>query len=634
MRRLLLAVAFLAFFLFFIPNIFAQSNQTLSNGQSTAAVTFPAGGCVYSWVNDNPSIGLAASGTGNIPSFTAINTGSSQVTATITGTPINLGVAYIANGGFGVNSVSVIDIAAQKVTPTISVGANPWGVSVNHTGTFAYVGNPSGNQSISVINTATNMISATIPINGEAGDMLISSDDSKLYVNDYPYITVINTSTNTIISDFTLGNYITPTGIALSPDGSKLYVANGTNNDILVVNTTTHGIIADILIGYNPFGIALSPDGSRLYVPYGVRTIYPDINKNDTLKIVNTANNTISAAIPVGQGADMVTLNNDGSRAYVINGFANSVSVVNTTSYQVVANIPVGNGPSGLSVTADGSELLVENDRDNNVSVINTATNTVTATIATGADPDSYGNFITQGAACSGGTISFKIIVNPTTVVTVGLVTGEISACIGTASASPNIQQFTVSGSNLTAAVTAIAPSGFEVSLTAGSGYGSSVVLNQASGNISNTIVYIRSAAGDAAGQISGNVVLSSTGVANQSVLVSGIVNALPTVNIVPDQTVTNSTATTAVNFTGTGNTFTWTNDTPSIGLASSGSGNIATFTAVNNTGSPIKATITAIPAQVRQFAYIPNEQSNSVSVVDLVTHVVTSTIPVGGGAI
>ena len=37
----------------------------------------------------------------------------------------------------------------------------------------------------------------------------------------------------------------------------------------------------------------------------------------------------------------------------------------------------------------------------------------------------------------------------------------------------------------------------------------------------------------------------------------------------------------------------TWTNDTPSIGLAASGSGQIPAFTAVNNTESPIVATIT-----------------------------------------
>ena len=42
---------------------------------------------VFNWTNDTPSIGLAASGTGSIPSFTAVNTGSTPMVATITVTP-------------------------------------------------------------------------------------------------------------------------------------------------------------------------------------------------------------------------------------------------------------------------------------------------------------------------------------------------------------------------------------------------------------------------------------------------------------------------------------------------------------------------------------------------------------------
>lgn len=41
----------------------------------------------YNWTNDNPSIGLSTSGTGDIPSFTGINNGVAPVTATITVTP-------------------------------------------------------------------------------------------------------------------------------------------------------------------------------------------------------------------------------------------------------------------------------------------------------------------------------------------------------------------------------------------------------------------------------------------------------------------------------------------------------------------------------------------------------------------
>jgi len=41
----------------------------------------------YSWVNSNITIGLGASGTGDIPPFTAINTGGTPTTASITVTP-------------------------------------------------------------------------------------------------------------------------------------------------------------------------------------------------------------------------------------------------------------------------------------------------------------------------------------------------------------------------------------------------------------------------------------------------------------------------------------------------------------------------------------------------------------------
>jgi hypothetical protein len=69
----------------------AIANQTICNNANTAAVTFgtanTGGTTTYSWTNDNTSIGLAASGTGDIASFVGVNTGTAPVTATITVTP-------------------------------------------------------------------------------------------------------------------------------------------------------------------------------------------------------------------------------------------------------------------------------------------------------------------------------------------------------------------------------------------------------------------------------------------------------------------------------------------------------------------------------------------------------------------
>ena len=75
-------------------------------------------------------------------------------------------------------------------------------------------------------------------------------------------------------------------------------------------------------------------------------------------------------------------------------------------------------------------------------------------------------------------------------------------------------------------------------------------------------------------------------------------VNPTPTVTDPADQVLCANTNTTAVNFVGAvpGTTFNWTNDTPSIGIAGAGSGNIAAFNAVNAGTTPVVATITVTP--------------------------------------
>lgn len=216
--------------------------------------------------------------------------------------------------------------------------------------------------------------------------------------------------------------------------------------------------------------------------------------------------------------------------------------------------------------------------------------------------------------------------VTPT--ITTGTVTGTISACQGSPSTSPNIQQFTVSGSGLTNDITATAPTGFEASLSASGVYGSAVIIPQLGGTVNNTVVYVRSAA-SATGSVSGNVVLTSPGANAQNVAVTGKINPLPTVNSVGDQTFVAGTNTTAINFTGTANTFTWTSSNPAIGLPASGTGNIPVFAAVNNGTAPITSTVTVVPTS-KAFAYIASGGSDKVSVINTVTNTYVTTIPVG----
>jgi len=76
-----------------VPTVTVPANITVNDGTVVPATNFtitPAGATV-TWTNSNPAIGLAASGTGNVPQFTATNPGNADITATITVTPRNNG---------------------------------------------------------------------------------------------------------------------------------------------------------------------------------------------------------------------------------------------------------------------------------------------------------------------------------------------------------------------------------------------------------------------------------------------------------------------------------------------------------------------------------------------------------------
>lgn len=72
-----------------LPTVDPVAAITQCHNTSINAVNFtsPTPGVTFDWTNSNPSIGLGASGTGALPSFTATNPTTTQATGTITVTP-------------------------------------------------------------------------------------------------------------------------------------------------------------------------------------------------------------------------------------------------------------------------------------------------------------------------------------------------------------------------------------------------------------------------------------------------------------------------------------------------------------------------------------------------------------------
>ncbi|MGV8129203.1 MAG: beta-propeller fold lactonase family protein [Methanolinea sp.] len=296
--------------------------------------------------------------------------------------------AYITN--YGNDTVTVIDTATDYIIATVDVGSGPGGVAVSPDGTRVYVANfYSG--TVSVIDTFTHTVIATVPVGANPDGVAVSPDGTLVYVanNSDVSVYVIDTETNTVIAVVPVriiqGWYPEPNGVAVSPDGTRVYVGHKERDRISVIDPATNTIIAGVDVESSPKGIAVSPDGTLVYVAN---------EGSNTVSVIDTATNAVNATVPVGLGPYGVTVSPDGTRVYVTNLRSNSVSVYDTVAHFVIATVPVGSNPRGVAITRDGTKVYVANSGGHTVSVIDTATNTVVDWVPTGSSPYAFGQFI------------------------------------------------------------------------------------------------------------------------------------------------------------------------------------------------------------------------------------------------
>jgi len=168
----------------------------------------------------------------------------------------------------------------------VAGGEAPFTVAVKGT-TTAYVSSIRDRE-VDVVNIsgATGSLITRIALPGNPNSMLLSADQSTLYVtqDNSDTVAVINTATNTVTEEIstiappgTLPSGTTYTGaaannLALSPNGQTLYVTNGGANSVAVIPLTgpaPHTVSGLVPTAWYPHAVSLSNDGSMMYVANG-----------------------------------------------------------------------------------------------------------------------------------------------------------------------------------------------------------------------------------------------------------------------------------------------------------------------------------------------------------------------------
>jgi YVTN family beta-propeller protein len=174
-------------------------------------------------------------------------------------------------------------------------------------------------------------------------------------VNSNNTVSAINTATDKVIGTWSAG--ASPSGLAVTPDGTQLYATSSTAvGAVTILNASTGAVIKTIAVDGNPGFLQISPDGGSAYVPSDLP---------GTVTVIDTASQTIKTKIPIGINADSVAFTPSGSLAYVTDPRGKEVAVIDTTTLTVTHVLRLHAATQYVAVNpADAQDVFVLDGAD------------------------------------------------------------------------------------------------------------------------------------------------------------------------------------------------------------------------------------------------------------------------------
>jgi YVTN family beta-propeller protein len=136
----------------------------------------------------------------------------------------------------------------------------------------------------------------------------------------------------------------------VSPDGSRLLVANSDNGTVSVVDTAARKVIHEIPVGEKPEGVTWVGAG-----PLAAVTVYQE----DLVVFVDTAAGKVVHRLPVADEPYGIVASRDGRRLYVTHEYPGTVSEIDVEAHKVLRERKAGHMVRGLALAADEKRLYV-----------------------------------------------------------------------------------------------------------------------------------------------------------------------------------------------------------------------------------------------------------------------------------
>lgn len=315
----------------------ALAGTTVGTGHSVVPVTLTGG-------TGAQQVGSAI-GVGRFPDAIAVNRSGTM--------------AYVAN--YASNTVTPIDLRTDTALAPIHAGSGPSAIAIAPDGKTAYVADAGSGgtlgDTVTPIDLATNKPGSPITVGPGPQGIVVSPDGKTAYVADAGAIiagqsgavgntvTPIDLATKKALHPITVGN--APLGVAISPDGSTVFVTNLNSESVTPISTATG--VAGSAIGVEGGPVAVVISGGTAFVLDTPSSSYP----GDNVTPISLATDTAGPAIAVGKGAQDLALAPGGKTLWVSCLTASSIEPISISGRRVGRPVKVTGGPFALAIVSE-----------------------------------------------------------------------------------------------------------------------------------------------------------------------------------------------------------------------------------------------------------------------------------------
>jgi YVTN family beta-propeller protein len=248
--------------------------------------------------------------------------------------------------------VTPIVLPSNKVLPAIAAGEGPAGIAITPDGSKAYVTDANAD-TVTPINLTTLKPSAPILVGDGPQGIAITPNGARAYVADAGAIisgqagtightvTPIDLSTDKALAPITVGN--APVGIAVTPDGSTVFVTNLNSESVTPISVASDQASAAIATAGGPVAVAVA--GNTVWV---VNT--PAGGQGNNLQPIGVASERVGPPIRLPAGAQNIAIAPNGKTGWVVCLNSNKLVPVNLVTHKAGTAIIVRGGPFAVAV--------------------------------------------------------------------------------------------------------------------------------------------------------------------------------------------------------------------------------------------------------------------------------------------